>query len=75
MDNSHIIIVILSLILAILSILIVIFKGKSSEYFQELNCDFPGSGKIGPYRCGTNGCNEFSVCKNWCVINCYGTAG
>jgi hypothetical protein len=73
MDNLHIIIVILSILIVILSILIL--KGTNSEYFQELNCDFPGSGMVGAYKCGTNGCNEFSVCKNWCVINCYGTGG
>ena len=64
MDNSHVIIVILSIIILILSI--IILKGTNNEYFQD--CTYTGPG--GSANCNTSGCTQIGyACRTWCGLN------
>ena len=78
MYNPHMIIMILSVIILVLSILIFSKKDKSSEYFQNReqdgqNCNYNGS--EGGFACGSKSCNFFPNCRNWCISNCSGRGG
>ncbi len=65
MYNPHMIIMILSVIILVLSILIFSKKDKSSEYFQT--CIYPGEGNIPSTNCGSPACSV--ACKKWCAAS------